>query len=251
MKKIVPFSLFEDNSFGFKGFKSHIEDETLDNNNFRKVLYTGNHLQLVLMSLNIGEEIGEEIHHDNDQFFRVEGGKGKCIIDGTEYKIKDGDSIIVPAGAKHNIINTSKKKELKIYTIYAPPHHKDGIIRSTKEDAKDNPEKYDGKPTEEDKQISKPESEKKEETKKEETPKTDKKEETEDKKDKKEEKPETDKKEEKEEKEEKEDKKEDKKEEKPETDKKEEKEEKEDKKEEKEDKKEDKKNESIKSFTSF
>lgn len=236
MKKIIPFSIFEDNSFGFKGFKSHIEDETLDNNNFRKVLYTGSHLQLVLMSLNIGEDIGEEIHQDNDQFLRFEGGKGKCIIDGTEYKVKDGDSIIIPAGAKHNVINTSKKKELKLYSIYAAPHHKDGIIRSTKEDAINNPEEYDGKPTEEDKQISKPEPEKKEETKKEEKPETEKKEEKEEKEEKKE-----DKKEDK--KEEKDDKKEDKEEEKEEK--------KEEKKEDKKEDKEDKKNESIKNFTSF
>ena len=96
------------------GFKSNIEKDTLENNNFRKVLYTGKHMQLVLMSLKVGEDIGEETHHDNDQFFRFEGGSGKCIIDGNEYLVKDGDVIVVPAGAKHNVINTDKKSELKI-----------------------------------------------------------------------------------------------------------------------------------------
>ena len=154
MKKVIPFSLFEDNNFGFKGFKTDIEKDTLENNNFRKVLYTGANLQLVLMSLKVGEDIGEETHN-NDQFFRFEGGKGLCIIDGNEYKVKDGDCVIIPAGAKHNIINRSEKKELKVYTIYSPPHHKDGIIRSTKEDATKNFEEYDGKPTESEK-IQKP-----------------------------------------------------------------------------------------------
>ena len=131
-----------------KGFKSNIEKDTLENNNFRKVLYTAKQMQLVLMSLNVGEEIGEETHQDNDQFFRFESGKGKCIIDGNEYDVKDGDAIVVPAGAKHNIINTDPAAALKMYTIYAPPHHKDGIIRATKEDAESIPEKFDGKTTE-------------------------------------------------------------------------------------------------------
>jgi mannose-6-phosphate isomerase-like protein (cupin superfamily) len=127
-----------------KGFNSNIEKDTLENNNFRKVLYSGNHLQLVLMSLNAGEEIGEEIHHDNDQFFRFESGLGKCIIDGNEYNVKNGDVIVIPAGAKHNIINTDGTSELKMYTIYAPPHHKDGIVRATKEDAINNEAEFDG-----------------------------------------------------------------------------------------------------------
>jgi len=133
---------------GKKGFNSNIERDTLENNNFRKVLYSGNHLQLVLMSLKAGEEIGEEIHHDNDQFFRFESGFGKCVVDGNEYKVKDGDVIIIPAGAKHNIINVDSSAELKMYTIYAPPHHKDGIVRATKEDAVNNEEEFDGKTTE-------------------------------------------------------------------------------------------------------
>lgn len=131
-----------------KGFKSNIENDTLKNTNFRDVIYTGKHLQLVLMSLKIGEDIGEEIHKNNDQFFRFEGGTGKCIIDGNEYDVKDGDAIIVPAGAKHNVINVDSKKALKMYTIYASPHHKDGIVRATKKDAETIPEEFDGKTTE-------------------------------------------------------------------------------------------------------
>ena len=131
-----------------KGFKSNIENDTLKNTNFRKVLYTGKHLQLVLMSLKIGEDIGEEVHEGNDQFFRFEGGTGKCIIDGNEYPVKDGDAIIVPAGAKHNVINVDSKKALKMYTIYASPHHKDGIVRATKKDAETIDEEFDGKTTE-------------------------------------------------------------------------------------------------------
>lgn len=120
----------------------------MENTNFRKVLYTGKHLQLVLMSLKAGEDIGEETHQNVDQFFRFESGIGKCIIDGNEYKVKDGDVIIVPAGAKHNIINTDSTAELKIYTIYSPPNHEDGIIRVTKEEAEKIPEKFNGKTTE-------------------------------------------------------------------------------------------------------
>lgn len=131
-----------------KGFKSNIEKDTIANKNFRKVLYSGHHLQLVLMSLKANEEIGSEIHKDNDQFFRFESGQGKCVIDGNEYEVKDGDVIIVPAGARHNIINTSNTSELKMYTIYAPPHHKDGIVRATKEEAEKNEEEFDGKATE-------------------------------------------------------------------------------------------------------
>jgi mannose-6-phosphate isomerase-like protein (cupin superfamily) len=131
-----------------KGFKSNIEKDTLGNKNFRKVLYTGKHLQLVLMSLKVGEDIGAEIHPGNDQFFRFESGSGKCIIDGNEYTVKDGDVIVVPAGAKHNVINTGKTAELKMYTIYGPPNHKDGTIRNTKEDAEKMEEHFDGKTSE-------------------------------------------------------------------------------------------------------
>lgn len=131
-----------------KGFKSAIEMNAVENNDFRKVLYTSKHSQLVLMSLRPNEEIGIETHKDNDQFFRVEQGSGKCFIDGNEYSITDGDAIIVPAGARHNVINTSADRSMKLYTIYSPPHHKDGIVRSTKHDAESNEEEFDGKTTE-------------------------------------------------------------------------------------------------------
>lgn len=124
-----------------KGFKGNIENQTLDNSNFRKVLYTGGHLQLVLMSLKPGEEIGEEIHQGNDQFFRFESGSGKCTIDENSYHVKEGDAILVPAGAKHNVINTGTET-FKMYTIYGPPNHEDGIIRATKEEADVKNEKF-------------------------------------------------------------------------------------------------------------
>jgi mannose-6-phosphate isomerase-like protein (cupin superfamily) len=131
-----------------KGFNSNIEKETLENNNFRKVLYTGKHSQLVLMSLKPNEEIGMEVHKDNDQFFRFEKGEGKCIIDGNEYELGDGVAIVVPAGAEHNIINTSATEDLKLYTIYSPAHHKDGIVRTTRDEAEAQEEEFDGVTTE-------------------------------------------------------------------------------------------------------
>jgi mannose-6-phosphate isomerase-like protein (cupin superfamily) len=131
-----------------KGFKKNIEKETLKNKNFRKVLYTAKHSQLVVMSLKPKEEIGLETHKGNDQFFRFEGGQGKCIIDGHEYRVTDGDAVIVPAGAKHNIINTSDRELLKLYTVYSPPHHKDGIVHKTKEESETSDEEFDGKTTE-------------------------------------------------------------------------------------------------------
>lgn len=131
-----------------KGYTTNIEKDTLENNNFRKVLYTGKHSQLVLMSLAPKEEIGVEIHETNDQFFRFEKGQGKCIIDGNEYDISDGTAIVVPAGAQHNIINVSDTDELKLYTIYSPAHHKDGIVRATKEEAEKYGPEFDGVTTE-------------------------------------------------------------------------------------------------------
>jgi mannose-6-phosphate isomerase-like protein (cupin superfamily) len=131
-----------------KGFNSNIEKDTLKNKNFRKVLYTGKNSQLVLMSLQPKEEIGLETHPENDQFLRFEGGKGRVEIDGNKYDVKDGDAIIVPAGAKHNVINTSKKHKLKLYTVYSPPHHKDQIIHKTKKVAEADDEDFDGKTTE-------------------------------------------------------------------------------------------------------
>ena len=131
-----------------KGLKMNIEAATMDNNNFRKVLYTSRHSQLVLMSLKPKEEIGEETHFDNDQFFRVESGNGKCVIDGNEYEISAGDAVIIPAGAKHNLINSNAVTELKMYTIYSPAHHKDGVIRISKEEAEKNAPEFDGVTTE-------------------------------------------------------------------------------------------------------
>ncbi len=131
-----------------KGFKSNIEKDTKENNFFRKVLYTGKHSQLVLMSLKPGEDIGVEIHNENDQFFRFEAGNGKVVIDGNEYNVEDGDAIVVPAGAEHNVINTSENEDLKLYTIYSPAHHKDAIVRVTKEEALSNEEDFDGVTTE-------------------------------------------------------------------------------------------------------
>lgn len=131
-----------------KGFNANIEKDTLENSNFRKVLYTGKHSQLVLMSLKPGEEIGMEVHSENDQFFRFEKGQGKCIIDGNEYALSDGSVIVVPAGAEHNIINVSDSEDLKLYTIYSPAHHKDGIVRATKEEAEANEADFDGQTTE-------------------------------------------------------------------------------------------------------
>ena len=118
-----------------KGYFVHIESDTVVNSNFRKVLFTGPKLQLVLMSLKPGEEIGSEIHEEHDQFFRFEKGTGKVIIGEDTFEVKDGDTVIVPAGEQHNIINTSQSEELKLYTIYAPPEHADGTIHKTKEEA--------------------------------------------------------------------------------------------------------------------
>lgn len=131
-----------------KGYKDNIERLTEENNNFRKVLYTGKHSQLVLMSLKPGEEIGLEVHSENDQFFRFESGLGQVIIDGNVYEVSDGDAVIVPQGAEHNVINTSETLDLKMYTIYSPAHHKDGIVRETKEEAINNEAEFDGVTTE-------------------------------------------------------------------------------------------------------
>ncbi len=130
------------------GFKQNIEKLTLDNNDFRHVLYTGKNSQLVLMSLLPNEEIGMEVHNENDQFFRFEKGEGKVIIDGNEYTVGDGDAIVVPMGANHNVINTSATDSLKLYTIYSPAHHKDGVVRATKEEATADGPEFDGVITE-------------------------------------------------------------------------------------------------------
>ena len=130
-----------------KGFVADIEELTEKNSDFRRVLYTGKNLQLVLMSLKPGEEIGEEVHEDRDQFFRVEMGEGEVRIDGNRSKIEDDDAIIVPAGARHNVVNTGDKP-LRLYTLYAPPEHRDGTVHATKADAEASEEHFDGKTTE-------------------------------------------------------------------------------------------------------
>ena len=116
-------------------YTSNIENETLNNENFRKVLFTGKNMQLVVMTLQPGEEIGTEVHHDIDQFFRVETGVAKIIVDGEEDTIGPDFIAIVPAGAEHNVINSSAEEMLRLYTIYTPPEHKDGTIHKTKEEA--------------------------------------------------------------------------------------------------------------------
>ncbi len=130
-----------------KGFVADIEDLTEENKDYRRVLYTGKHLQLVLMSLEPGEEIGEEVHEDGDQFFSVEKGKGEVWIDGKRTKIKGDDAVVVPAGARHNVINTGHKP-LKLYTLYSPPEHLEGFKGATKAEAEAAKEHFDGKTTE-------------------------------------------------------------------------------------------------------
>ena len=131
-----------------KGFNDNIEELTLENDNFRKVLYTASRSQLVLMSLAPKEDIGLEVHEDNDQFFRFESGRGRVIIDGNEYEVKDGSAIVVPAGAEHNVVNTSGGEALKLYTIYSPAHHKDGVVRASKAEAEADSPEYDGQNSE-------------------------------------------------------------------------------------------------------
>ena len=131
-----------------KGFVTNLEEETRKNTDFRRVLYTGKHSQLVLMCLKPMEEIGAETHEDVDQFFRFEEGEGKVTIDGKVHPVKDGDGVIVPAGARHNVENSSKSKNLRLYTIYSPPEHQDGVVRRTKKEAMGSEEHFDGKTTE-------------------------------------------------------------------------------------------------------
>jgi len=131
-----------------KGYVGNIEDATKENDNFRKVLYTAKFSQLVVMSLKPNEEIGEEVH-TLDQFIRIESGKGKAVLDGMESEIADNFAIVVPAGTKHNFINTSPDAPMKLYTIYSPPEHRDAVIHATKEDAmNDKTDEFDGKTTE-------------------------------------------------------------------------------------------------------
>lgn len=127
-----------------KGFVGNIEDLTLESSFFRKVIYTAKHSQLVVMTIKPGEDIGMEVHPDNDQFLRIEEGEGKAVIDGNETEFSTGFAIVVPAGSKHNVINTSDTKELKLYTVYSPAHHKDRTIHKTKEEAMASDEEFDG-----------------------------------------------------------------------------------------------------------
>lgn len=130
-----------------KGYTVNIEEKTKSNTDFRHVLYTGHHMQLVLMTLQPGEDIGLEVHEDNDQFFRFESGTGSVIVGETTYTVGDGDVVIVPAGTQHNIINTGIDT-LNLYTIYSPAHHKDGIVRATKMQAMAEEADFDGNTTE-------------------------------------------------------------------------------------------------------
>lgn len=130
-----------------KGFVQDIEKLTVENTKFRQVLYTGKHLQLVLMALKPGEEIGAEVHEEHDQFFRVESGEGQVFIDDNTYSIKDDDAIIVPAGARHNVVNTGTQP-LKFYTLYGPPEHRYDVIHTNKAQADASDEHFDGKTNE-------------------------------------------------------------------------------------------------------
>lgn len=132
-----------------RGYCANIERATVDNDDFRHVLYTGEHLQLVLMSLQPGEEIGSEVHPDRDQFFRIEEGEGVVDIDGSENRVKDDFAVIVPAGARHNVRNTGDRP-LRLYTLYGPPEHRDQVVQSTKEEAdrRHAQEEWEGETTE-------------------------------------------------------------------------------------------------------
>lgn len=129
-----------------KGFINDIESETLENTNFRKVLYTASYMQLVLMSIPAGEDIGEEVH-GQDQFIRIEAGNGKAVLDDVSHDIADGSAIVIPAGTKHNIVNVGDG-DLKLYSIYAAPHHKDDVVHRTKADAEKDEEEFLGDTTE-------------------------------------------------------------------------------------------------------
>ncbi len=131
-----------------KGFVANLETDTRANTDFRRVLYTGKYSQLVLMCLKPKEEIGEETHDDVDQFFRFEEGEGMVVIDGVRHAVTDGCGVIVPSGAKHNVVNTSGTKAMKLYTIYSPPEHMDRVVRKTKQEAMAKPEHFGGKTSE-------------------------------------------------------------------------------------------------------
>lgn len=132
-----------------KGYCDDIQKRTIENEDFRRVLYTGKKLQLVLMTLQPGEEIGSEVHEDRDQFFRIEEGEGAVDIDGVANRVEDDFAVIVPAGARHNVRNTGDKP-LRLYTLYGPPEHKDGVVQATKADAeaRHHDEEWEGETTE-------------------------------------------------------------------------------------------------------
>jgi mannose-6-phosphate isomerase-like protein (cupin superfamily) len=130
-----------------KGYCDNIEERTVENQDFRRVLYTGHNLQLVLMTLPPGSDIGEEVHPDRDQFFRFEEGSGVVKIDGADNRVEADFAVIVPAGARHNVINTGEQP-LRLYTIYGPPEHVDGLVEATREEAMATHEEWDGKTTE-------------------------------------------------------------------------------------------------------
>lgn len=133
-----------------KGYVINLEKETEDNTNFRKVLYTAHHSQLVVMSIKPGEDIGMEVHPDNDQFIRIEEGEGKAVIDGNEQVFSSGFCVVIPAGSQHNIINTSSSEDLKLYTVYSPAHHRLDVVHPTKADAiaDEGHEEFDGRTSE-------------------------------------------------------------------------------------------------------
>lgn len=131
-----------------KGYVANIEKAAEENDNFRQVLYTAKHSQLVLMALKPKEEIGSEVHEDNDQFFRIDQGEGLVVINGEEHEIRDGYAVVIPAGVEHNVINTSETESLKLYTIYSPPHHRDGVVHDTKDEATADDEHFEGGTTE-------------------------------------------------------------------------------------------------------
>jgi len=131
-----------------KGFTGNIDEMTLANSDFRKVLYTAPRSQIVLMSLKPNQAIGSEIHEENDQFFRFESGNGRVEVDGTVYNVEYGSAVLVPAGSRHNVINTSSERPLKFFTIYSPPRHRDGAVRTTKTEAARSSPEYDGQNSE-------------------------------------------------------------------------------------------------------
>ncbi len=130
-----------------KGYVTDLEKATVENGDFRRVLYTAKHSQLVLMSLEPGQDIGEEVHQ-LDQFIRIEKGTGKAVLDGVEHELADGSAVVIPQGTRHNIINTSPSEPMNLYTVYSPPEHRDGVVRATKEEAMAQEEHFDGHTTE-------------------------------------------------------------------------------------------------------